>query len=92
MKCYNSSLVWCCSPVDGELVDCCWVTVAVLEAVVLSSAVAELAHPRLKDKGLHVSRSGVSVKTDKTANYEGYLDATQRSGFYLLPLHPHRGR
>ena len=34
---------------------------------------------RLKGKGLNVSKSGVSVKTDKRFNREEYLDATQRS-------------
>ncbi|KIL56114.1 hypothetical protein M378DRAFT_172974 [Amanita muscaria Koide BX008] len=32
----------------------------------------------LKSKGLHISSSGISVKTDKTFDREAYLDATQR--------------
>lgn len=33
----------------------------------------------LKKKGLHITDSGVSVKTDKRFDREDYIDATQRS-------------
>jgi len=33
---------------------------------------------KLKSRGYDVSRSGISVKTDKRFDHEAYLDATQR--------------
>lgn len=39
---------------------------------------SRLLHLSLKDKGLHISDRGVSVKTTSRFNREDYVDATQR--------------
>lgn len=39
---------------------------------------SRVSHYSLKNKGLHISDKGVSVKTSSRFNREDYLDATQR--------------
>lgn len=45
-------------------------------------------HPRLNQKGVNVSTSGISVKTGKHMTREAYLDATQRSALLRVPFPP----
>lgn len=39
----------------------------------------------LNDKGVNISASGISVKTDKQMDREAYLDATQRYVILAIP-------
>jgi hypothetical protein len=54
----------------------------------LLTPVSPSPHPRLNQKGVNVSTSGISVKTGKHMTREAYLDATQRSVLLRAPFPP----
>jgi len=55
------------------------VIVGVIYAVQQIQHAVKQTKESLQKKGLHITDSGVSVKTDKRFNHEDYIDATQRS-------------
>ena len=57
-----------------------------VSAFIVTHCFASHCRNRLKGKGLDISKSGMSVKTDKRFNREEYLDATQRSASGPTPV------